>query len=181
MDEAKAEIYKYIRDQHDKHVAHRESLTSRFGNVRLTAGLILTVFSFSLGLVAKTLENAHGITPRVVAMLPLLFFAIALYFVTRSLLTIPDLVGTVHVYFPSTDRTAINKAFAANELDSDQVIEDLSQNYLDAIDKNSSAKQHAGEQLRRCVASIRLALLATVAFLVTTLVSSILTGWLFRT
>jgi hypothetical protein len=180
MDEAKAQIYNYIRDQHDKHVAHRESLTSRFGNVRLTAGLILTIFSFSLGVVVRSLENANGNMARVLGALPLIFFAIALYFVTRSLLNIPDLVGTIHIHFPAVDQTKINKVLKRAEMNADKVIEDLSQNYMEAIKINVEAKRAAGEQLERCVRFIRLALFATIAFLVSTLMTSIVAGWLFQ-
>jgi len=179
MDEGKAAIYNYIRDQHDKHLAHRENLASQFANIRLTAGLILTVFSFSLNLVIRSLEIANGRIALALAMLPLAFFAVALWFVTRSLLNIPNLVGTVRVYFPAVNRTKINKVLGL-ELDADQVIEDLSQNYLDAIELNTGAKRDAGEKLRRCVRFVRWALFATMAFLVSTLLSNIIAGWLFR-
>jgi hypothetical protein len=179
MDEGKAEIYKYIRDQHDKHVAGRESLTSRFGNIRLIAGLILTIFSFSLGVVVRSLENVHGRSARVLVALPLIFFAIALYCVVRSLLAIPDLVGTIHIFFPAAKRADIMQTFEEDQLDSNQVIEELSQNYLEAIEKNITAKNAAGKQLQRCVSFIRHALFATIAFLVCTILSSIVVAWLF--
>lgn len=177
MDEGKAEIYRYIRDQHDKHVAHRESLTARFGNIRLTAGLILTIFSFSLGVVVRSVENAGGNMTRALAVLPLMFFAIALYFVTRSLLNIPDLVGTIHVYFPAVDKTLINKVLKREKVDADKIIVDLSQNYMAAIEKNSAAKQLGGEQLRKCVGLVRWALFATIAFLVSTLACAFIAAW----
>lgn len=178
MNEGKAEIYKYIQDQHDKHLAHRENLASRFANIRLTAGLILTVFSFSLSVVIRSLEKANGRIALALAMLPLIFFAVALWFVTRSLLNIPNLVGTVRVYFPAVDKTKINKVLALSDVDADQVIEDLSQNYLDALEMNTEVKRDAEEQLRRCIRFVRWALFATIAFLVSTLLFSIVAGWL---
>lgn len=179
MDEGKAEIYRYIRDEHDKRVARAESLTSRFGNIRLIAGLILTMLSFALTVASRSVENAHGISERALTIAPLVFFAIAVYFVTRALLAIPDLVGTIHIYYPATDSTVIGDALAAEELPADEVIQFLSQNYLEAIDKNIKAHAAAGKQLDEAVISIRRGLFATIAFLVFTLIASIVRSWLF--
>jgi hypothetical protein len=180
MNEGKAAIYEYIKDQHDKHVAHRESLASRFGNIRLTAGLILTIVSFSLGIVVQSVEKAHGRLALTVAVVPLAFFAIALYFVTRSLLNVPDLVGTIHVHFPKVEKEKLNKFLELIEVDADRVIRALSQNYLAAIEINREAKWIAGQQLERCVRFIRWALFATIAFLISALTCTIFEGWLVK-
>ena len=179
MNESKAEIYRYIRDQHDKHVAGRESIISRFGNVRLLAGIILTVFSLSISIGARSLDNAHSDLTRILATLPLIFFAIALYYVTRALVAIPDLIGTIHINFPGTDRTTITRALEADKLDVDQVIEDFSYNYLEVIEKNMNAKYAAGEQLANCVRFIRRGLFATIAFLASTVLVNLALAWVF--
>lgn len=180
MNEGKAEIYRYIRDQHDKHLAHRENLASRFADIRLTAGLILTIFSFSLGVVITSLKSANGRIATAMAVLPLIFFAVALWFVTRSLLSIPNLVGTVRVYFPAVNKAKVNRVLALKDVDAGQVMAHLTQNYIDAIELNTRAKRDAGEQLNKCIRFVRWALFATMAFLVSTLVTSIVVGWLSR-
>ena len=178
MDEGKAEIYKYVRDQHDKHVAARESLISRFGNVRLLAALLLTVFSFSISVVAKSIENAQGVCARVIAILPLVSFAVALYHITRALLAVPDLVGTIYFNIPGADEKTILKAFKDEEPNADEILEDLSSNYLEAINHNISANENAGENLKKCAHFIRRALFATITFLALTIFSNLAVAWL---
>jgi hypothetical protein len=180
MDEAKVEIYKYVRDQYEKHLAHKDSLAVGFGNIRLTAGLILTIFSFSLAVLGRSLDTAHGNIARALTLLPLLFFAVALFFVSRSLLNIPDLVGTVRRFFPAVDNPKVSRMLKRSKLNADKVVEDLSQNYMQAMEVNSQSTREAAAQLRKCITSIRWALFATIAFLVTTFVSDVIQRWLFQ-
>lgn len=178
MDEGKAEIYKYIRDQNDKYLAGRESLISRYGNIRLLAGLLLTVFSISIGVVAKSIEGAKSLPQRIVAALPLLFFAVALYYVTKALLAIPGLVGNITTNIPIADETLM-EFFKEDKIDADQLLEVLSHNYLHALKENIKENDAAVKTLKKCADLIRTGFFATIAFLAITLLTSIAVLWRF--
>ena len=180
MDEGKAEIYGYVRDQHEKELAHKESLITRFGNIRLLAGLLLTVFSFSMTVVAKTIENAHGIKSRLIAVVPLILFGTAIYYIIKALLAIPDLVGTVDSYRPGADEGTILRAFKDKKPNVDEVLQDLSSNYLEALKETCMRNMDAKAKLIRCAGLIRKGLLATIGFLGLTIGANLAVTWLFN-
>jgi hypothetical protein len=179
MDAGKAEIYRYVRDQHDKHIAASESLITRFGNIRLLAGLLLTVISFSITVVAKTIENAHHLWSRAVAILPLFALAVALFYMVKALLAIPKLVGNIDLYIPGADQSTILESFQDEEPNADEILEDLSSNYLEAIDHNIRANQSARQNLGLSVELIRKGLFFTIAFLALTIMSNLAVSWRF--
>lgn len=180
MDAGKAEIYRYVRDQLDKEIAAKESLISRFGNIRLLAGLLLTVFSFSIGVVAKTVENAHALRARTIALVPIVMLGAAIYYVIRALFGIPDLVGTVDAFAPGVNQETILSAFKDKKPNADEILEDLSSNYLEAVKETCVRNMDAKAKLLRCASFIRKGLLATIAFLGLTITANLAVMWLFN-
>jgi hypothetical protein len=178
MDEGKLEIYRYVRDQHDKYISARESIITRFGNIRVLAGLLLTVISLSFTLVLKSVEQSSILITRAVTVLPLIFFLVAVYYIIRALLAVPNMVGMINIRLPGVEQGLIREAFEPKTLDADWVLRSLTENYLVAVDYNMKSIGLAEADLDKSSRLIRRGLFATVAFLLLTLLSNISVTWI---
>ena len=69
------------------------------------------------------------------------------------------------------------KAFKDDSPNADEILQDLSSNYLEAINLNMSANENAGKNLKKCAHFIRIALLATITFLALAILSNLLVAW----
>jgi hypothetical protein len=139
--------------------------------------VITAVFTFGVPTTLATIRQiaalpAVGFLIWSFALLPVLPFAGAMYFLARSLWAIVGALARVIVSHAGVDRDRVSAAMERTQ-HVDGMIRTLTLNYLDAIQENETENYETGCQFARILMSVRRSALVVFVFLTSTVVVAV--------
>ena len=172
MADSAEELYKFVRDRHDKILLARSMAQTRLGHLIAASGILITGL-ISIGLPqVLTVFDSPGFWPWVfggismaVLFAALCCFGVAVFWVLRA-------VSKYSLTIPYARKDSILYAIQ-QELDSKEVHVSLINTYLGAIEENEKDAGYVGKYLRYAMTSVAVALVATACFAVTVSVAKI--------
>ncbi len=174
-EDPKAELYRFVKDRHDKFLQARQGQMTRIGHLLVITGFVVTVLLvIGLPRLLEAAREAHAWWSWTLYGLTVLAFGITLTLLWLTFREHLRFLGRLAFAVPYADPVKIMGAFDAQKIQEGHVYKSLTKMYLDAIEENQIESAYAGKHLRRIVQYLSAAMVAGVVFLALLVFSKIL-------
>lgn len=166
MADAKEEIYKYVRDRHDKLLLARVMAQTRVGHLLVLTGFLITAL-VSTGVPQLTLaiDGAKGdVLSWLACGLAILALATTFVFIGMLVYELCQAVSRFAFALPDADPTTIKANINFPGLTADELFPELANQYLAAIEANGREGAEMGKHLRGSFRALKAALIAGAVF-----------------
>jgi hypothetical protein len=169
----KEELYKFVRDRHDKMIAARAMSQTRLGQLLVFTGFIVAgTTSFGIPQIVSLRQN---LAPSVSAwFIPVLTLALISTVIGLSGIVYHALKMIFHFTFelPRAPKDDVLLLMERKELDKDQTLEGLTSLYLSCIEANEIESAKTGNQFRKGFRCLCVTLVLSAVFAILVLVGN---------
>ena len=134
-EDAKAELYRFVRDRHDKFLQARQGQKARVGHLLILTGFVVTIsITFGLPNLIGAIREAGG-WASLITSLAAVAFVIVLVYLSLVLREHLRYLARLSFSIPNANPAKIMGAFDAKEIQAERVYKSLTKMYLDAIER----------------------------------------------
>ena len=175
-EDPKAELYRFVKDRHDKFLQVRQGQKARIGHLLVVTGFIRDGSSL-VGLPNLiAMRNANTWPLLTVAVLAAVTYVVTLGLLTLALREHLRFLGRIGFALPYADPLKIMHALDAKQIKEGHVYKSLTKAYLEAIHANEMESAYAGRHLRLIVRYLSAAMVSGIVFLVLLVFSKMLSS-----
>ena len=175
-EDPKAELYRFVRDRHDKFLQARQGQKARIGHLLVLTGFVVTLLViFGVPNLITAVREAKTCPPLTFASFAVVAFCVSFLFLYLAIREHLRFLGKVGFSVPRVDPEKIMQALDAKQIREGHVYKNLTKMYLKSIEENQFESAHNGRHIRRVVWYVSAASISGVVFLALFILARILT------